>query len=334
MRMMILVTNNEVNGMAENAALVATNTAIETSRADNHPAAVYIMSLAPGSRRTMKEALNTIAEILTSGRDDAVSLNWAGLRYQHTAAVREELAAKYAPATANKMLSALRGVLKESWRLGLLNAEDYHRAADLKAVKGEKLPRGRALSRGEVRALFEVCSKDTSAAGSRDAALLAVLYGAGIRRSECAALNLEDFDAETGALVIRAGKGRKDRMVYATNGSRDALLAWLELRGDTPGSLFCPVNKGGKITVRSMTDQSIFYVLKRRGEEAEVKSFSPHDMRRTFISSLLDEGADISTVQQLAGHANVTTTQRYDRRGEVTKRKAAELLHVPYTKAS
>lgn len=320
--------------MAENMALVATKTAITTGRrADNHPAPVYIMSLAPGSRRTMKEALDTIAGILTSGRDDAVSLNWAGLRYQHTAAIREELAAKYAPATANKMLSALRGVLKESWRLGLMTAEDYQRAADLKAVKGEKLPRGRALSHGEVRALFEVCGKDTSAAGARDAALLAVLYGAGVRRSEAAALKLEDFGQETGAIVIHAGKGRKDRMVYATNGSREALLAWLELRGDAPGALFCPVNKGGKIAARPMTDQSIFYVLRKRGEEAGVKSFSPHDMRRTFIGELLDAGADISTVQQLAGHANVTTTQRYDRRGEATKRKAAELLHVPYTRS-
>lgn len=318
--------------MAENTALVATDTAITTSgRADNHPAAVYIMSLAPGSRRTMKEALDTIAGILTIGRDDAVSLNWAGLRYQHTAAVREELAAKYAPATANKMLSALRGVLKESWRLGLMTAEDYHRAADLKAVKGEKLPSGRALSHGEVRALFEACSEDASPAGARDAALLAVLYGAGIRRSECAALNIADFDTETGALIVRAGKGRKDRIAYATNGSREALIAWLGVRGDAPGALFCPVNKGGRITVRPMTDQSIFYVLKKRGDGAGVKSFSPHDMRRTFIGELLDAGADISTVQQLAGHANVTTTQRYDRRGEETKRKAAELLYVPYT---
>ncbi|MGI6294684.1 MAG: tyrosine-type recombinase/integrase [Armatimonadota bacterium] len=321
--------------MAADTALATTETAIAANlRADNHPAAVYIMSLAPGSRRTMKEALDTIAGILTSGRDDAVSLNWAGLRYQHTAAIREELAAKYAPATANKMLSALRGVLKESWRLGLMTAEDFQRAADLRAVRGEKLPSGRALSHGEVRALFEACGKDTSAAGARDAALLAVLYGAGVRRSEAAALKLEDFDQETGAIVIRAGKGRKDRMVYATNGSREALLAWLELRGDTPGTLFCPVNKGGNITIRPMTDQSIFYVLKKRGEEAEVKGFSPHDMRRTFIGELLDAGADISTVQQLAGHANVTTTQRYDRRGEATKRKAAELLHVPYTRAS
>ena len=335
MRMELLVSNKRGSGMLEGTALATTETAIITSRrADNHPAAVYIMSLAPGSRRTMKEALDTIAGVLTNYQQDAVSLDWPSLRYQHTVAIREELAAKYAPATANKMLSALRGVLKESWRLGLMSAEDYQRAADLKAVKGEKLPSGRALSHGEVRALFEVCGKDASAAGARDAALLAVLYGAGVRRSEAAALKLEDFDQETGAIVIRSGKGRKDRIVYATNGSREALLAWLELRGDTPGALFCPVNKGGNITIRSMTDQSIFYVMKKRGDEAGVKSFSPHDMRRTFIGELLDAGADISTVQQLAGHANVTTTQRYDRRGEATKRKAAELLHVPYARAS
>jgi len=299
--------------------------------ADQHPAKVYIARLAPGSRRTMREALDTIAGILTSGECDAETCNWPATRYQHAQSVRSVLAAKYAPATANKMLAALRGVLKEGWRLGQIGAEEYHRAADLPAVKGETLPRGRALSSGELRALFAVCAADNTPAGARDAAMLAVAYGAGLRRSEVVALDLADHDPETGALTIRRGKGNKDRVAYATNGAAAALAAWLKQRGTEPGPLFVPTLRGGHIlTVDRMNGQVVADILRRRAKAAGVEKFSPHDCRRTFIGDLLDAGADISTVQQLAGHANVQTTARYDRRGERAKRKASELLHVPY----
>lgn len=156
---------------------------------DQHPALVY---LASRSRRTMGGDLNSIAQLLTSGRCDLLALDWATLRYSHCAAVRAALAQKYAHSTANRMLSALRGVLKAAWRLGLLPTEEYHRAVDLSPVRGETLPRGRALSAGELRALFSLCN-DGKNAGVRDQALLGVLYGCGLRRSEAVALDLGDY---------------------------------------------------------------------------------------------------------------------------------------------
>lgn len=79
-----------------------------------------------------------------------------------------------------------------------------------------------------------------------------------------------------------------------------------------------------------MTDQSILMLLQRRAAQARVPVFTPHDLRRSFISDLLDSGADMVTVQKLAGHANVQTMAQYDRRGEQTKRRAAQSLHVPF----
>jgi integrase/recombinase XerD len=263
---------------------------VEALPVERHPAAVYLSSLGSGSRRTMRQSLEVIAGLLSGGQADVRSLAWEKLRYQHCQAVRTALAERYFPGTVNKMLAALRGVLREGWRLGLMSAENYHRAVDLKAIKSETLPRGRALSSGELRALFESCA-DGSKAGVRDAALLAILYAGGLRRSEAVTLDLADYQVETGALTVRGGKGRKDRIVYASNGSADALSDWISLRGSEVGALFCPVNKGDRIAFRRLTDQAVLGIVRKRGEEAGVARFSPHDLRRTFVSDLLDAGA-------------------------------------------
>lgn len=303
-------------------------TALHVLPRDRHPAYVYVARLAPGSRRTMGQALTVVAGVFGRTPD---TLDWAALRYQHTQAVRARLAEDLAPATVNKTLAALRGVLKEAWRLGQMDAEEYHRAADLPGLRGQRLPRGRALSRRELQRLFEVCARDRSAKGRRDAAVIAVAYGGGLRRSEVVALDLADYDPDAGQLRVRDGKGRRDRIVYATSGVTLAVAAWLAVRGEEPGPLFWPAGGRGRSLVnRRMSDAAIRLLLHCRAQQARVKSFGPHDLRRTFISDLLDAGADMATVQRLAGHANPQTTLRYDRRGEETKRRAAELLHVPF----
>lgn len=297
-----------------------------------NPGLVYLASLALGSRRTMRQALDVIAQILTGGRCDHRSLPWGLLRFQHTQAVRSALAETYSAATANKMLSALKQTLRAAWSLGYMSAEEYQRAIDLKAIRGE-LPdaaAGRALSFGEWLGLFAACQADASPAGVRDAAIIALLKIAGLRRAEVAGLNLADFDGATRTLTVH-GKRNKTRTVpIEDKGALDALSDWLYLRGDVPGALFTRIRKGGVILASGLSDQAIYAILKKRGKEARLADFTPHDMRRTFAGDLLDAGVDLATVQKLMGHADANTTAGYDRRGETAKRGAVKKLHVPY----
>src|ERR1700674_1775726 len=122
---------------------------------DRHPVAVYLARLASSSRRTMRAALDAIAGLLSDDRCDAWSLDWPQLRYRHTTAVRALLAdGRYAPSTANRHLAALRGALKECWRLGYVTAEDFQRASDLEPVRGSRVSRARAPEPRAGRALL------------------------------------------------------------------------------------------------------------------------------------------------------------------------------------
>jgi len=101
------------------------------------------------------------------------------------------------------------------------------------------------------------CNRDSSPVGARDAALVALLYGAGLRRSEAVSIDLSDYNRETGELAIRGAKGREDRLAYATNGPAEALGDWIGVRGGHSGPLFCRVNKGGRIAIRRLTGQAV-----------------------------------------------------------------------------
>jgi site-specific recombinase XerD len=281
----------------------------------------------------MVGALNSITYIASEGADSLWSFRWPQLRYQHVAQIRSALAARYKPATANKMIAALRGVLKECWKLGYMSAEDFQSAVDMPILKAVTLLRGRALPLSEITAVQSVCSKDFGGGGMRDAAIIGVLYGTGLRRAEIVKLDCCHYKPQQNELTVSSGKDGKDRVVYVQAGVREAMRDWLKLRGSHAGPLFCQVNKVGAVQPHRLTAQGIWHILKKRGCQAGVEPFSPHELRRTCITALLEDGADILVVHQMAGHSDPKTTMRYDRRGEVAKQTAAAMCALLSGKA-
>ncbi len=305
-------------------------------KADEHPVRVYLAGLGEASRRPMRHGLEVISCVVSGGRHDADSLPWATLRCQHVEAIRTELASRYAPATASLFMSALKGVLRACWRLGYLDADQYQRTIDVKPIRGDSDNdddrAGRSLEYREAKALFAACASDPTAVGRRDAALLGVLWCCGLRRAEVVQLTLDDATLGSDSARLRVhGKGNRTRSAYVTGGALDALREWLMVRGDHAGALFHPVKQGGNVQRDcGMSAQAVYARLRTIGRRAGVDAFSPHDLRRSFVGDMLDSGVDLSTVQKLAGHAGVNTTQRYDRRGAEVKLAAAQRRRTPF----
>lgn len=305
---------------------------------DHNPAAVYLAGLSAkagrgrqSSRDTMRIALNNLAGLLLgvdaaeSGEDGRfLMVPWQQLGAQHTAALRSKLADLYSYRYANVHLSALRGVLKTAWRLGLMSEEQRARAADIENIKGQTVAAGRDVPSGELAALLDTC--DTDPTGVRDAAVIAILYTCGLRRAELVKLDIGDYDEANGRFLVH-GKRNKQRRV-PIGPARPHLNDWLAVRGRAAGALF--TGTGNRQRHGRLTSQAIYAMLKRRAVAAGIPELSPHDFRRTFVGDLLDAGVDIVTVQKMAGHSSPETTARYDRRGQRAQDDAVKHLHVPY----
>ena len=309
--------------------------ASENSSSATNPAAVYLAGLAKTGRRAMAGQLRWVAQVV--GADSIERVPWHLLRHEHLVAIRtraEEM--NRSPATINLMLAAIRGTCRAAWNMGLMSSDDLARIEAVKNIKAVVEPAGRRITAGELAAIMAGI-KVGIPVGKRDAAIVALGYCGGLRRREIAALRFEDIRSvgEAVEVVVKSGKGRKDRHLFIDNGGADALRAYSAIRGDAPGRfLYAGKKSGDLLQGQGMTDQAIYARIKCCAKVAGVKPLSPHDMRRTFVSDLLDAGADISTVAGMAGHSSVVTTARYDRRGDEGKRKAAKTLHLPYQAVS
>ena len=295
---------------------------------DGHPLDSYLARLGTEqSRRTMHSALETVARILTAGAPrprPARFLAWHRLRYSDAERLRAALVEKYKPATARRTLSAFRGIIRAAWRLGYLNHDDAERLVDVGAVRGRTLPPGRTLTRDELEALVQACYRATAPAiGRRDAAIVLLMYAGGLRREEVRNLDLSSVDLEAGAVKV-VGKGNKERTVPLRAEVGIALAYWLRLRGGEAGPLFTTHGEG----LERLSLSAYNRLVKVRAERAELEHVTPHDLRRTFVTALLEAEVDVLRVRELAGHEDLETTARYDRRGDAANRLALDRLPI------
>ncbi len=286
----------------------------------------YIGALAPSGRRGVTSLLNRSASILKRGTG-ADNYPWEQLNYAAVAKVRAALLDDgYAVSSVNMAVSALRGVAQTAFNLNCMDAETLARIRSVKRVSGDIQRKGRALDKQEIRALIQAAKQHPlSVRRSRDTAIVLILCGTGLRAGELVKLERRDYD--NGILTVRQGKGRKYREIYVADAVDKAIRAWLKVSADeTDSALFSRIQRNGKVTSKPLTTTGLTGILEQLQQTSSIARFTPHDMRRTFITRLLEQGVDINTVRQLAGHSDISTTTRYDYRGESMKISASKRL--------
>ncbi len=226
--------------------------------------------------------------------------------------------------TMNTALSAIKGVCHAAWRDQVLSDEAYARIKDIKQKKQSKLPSGRAIDHNEIDKLFASCANDKNKTkGARDAVIFALGIFVGLRRSEIANIKAKHIDLENMTIQV-LGKGNKEEILPLPESIKPHLIAWLNIRSHavvdqrlTGKHLFGQIQKSGKLTsLDGITDQAVYFILQERSMACGIDLDnlpSPHDMRRTRATTLLDAGIHPRLTQKMMRHANVETTMRYDR---------------------
>jgi site-specific recombinase XerD len=217
----------------------------------------------------------------------------------------------------------------------------YLAKEDVSTVPSEKIEVGKTPTRqvdflelDEVERLIAAASGE-SLRGLRDRAILELLFSAGLRVSELTSLDRDSVNLKKGEFSVR-GKGSKLRVVFLSDNARDALYRYLEKRSDLDPALFIaiPVSKKGFVRERGSTDirlteRSVQRLVKRYAAKAGiVKDVHPHTLRHSFATDLLQNGADIRSVQAMLGHASITTTQIYTHVTNEHLREIHEAFHA------
>jgi integrase/recombinase XerC len=241
--------------------------------------------------------------VIVGGRVDDVDL--AQVTADHIRSYLAELMKKgQARATVQRRLSAIKAFFR-------YRETTIGEPSPARSIRSPKNMRGlpSILQQDEVRRLIEVAPGDSSPAAMRDRAIFETLYSAGLRVSELVGLNWRDIDEELGMVMVRSGKGNKDRLVPLGEPALDALLTWrraMPIAWEPDGPVI--VNLRG----RRLTTRSVEMILQRRIVDAGISTgITPHGLRHSFATHMLNNGADLRSIQEMLGHASLATTQRY-----------------------
>lgn len=208
----------------------------------------------------------------------------------------------------NQTLSVIKRVAHEASELGELGWED---AIAIKSISGKKVlgqHTGRWLRVEDVADVLELPSQHTHQ-GLRDRAILALLFGCGLRRAELVSLCVEHLDAQVTQIQNLAGKGGRVRTVGIPDWASAAVQAWLRASNIKTGPVIRSISQDGTMN-GSITPAGIWLIIAGYSKEYGV-AFAPHDCRRTMARLAADGGASAETIQKTLGHSSIVTTQRY-----------------------
>jgi integrase len=304
------------------------------SLAQQNPYLVYLGGLDSSSHSTMISAAVLAVSVLSSGKlPSPEAFPWHTLDYavvKRLKAILREMRDergkdRFASRTIDKVLSLVRGVMRQSWLLGQISDDAFHKILEVKPLNDKRVKVGHYVEREEIAALLRTCYATGDVRGFRDAALISILVGAGLREAEAVAFSVEDYETKKGKVEVRKGKGRKPRTAYLLGVFAPVLDRWLSTYEGSGSDPFIPrIAPRGSVVMppRHITTQAVNKVLTEWAKKASVRLFTPHDLRRTFITHQLERGVDPLRLARAVGHESPSTTMIYDRRTAESDRRA------------
>ena len=216
------------------------------------------------------------------------------------------------PSTINVRLSAIRKLVGEAKRAGIIGIEEAANLSDIPNVRQKGTRLGNWLTREQAKELLAVPDRSTLK-GKRDYVILALLVGCALRRRELASLNVEDIQMREGRWVIidLVGKGGRVRTIAVPIWVKQGIDAWMTAAKVERGRLLLRLSKSGRILKNELSDWAVWSVVEQSAKQIGIEHFGAHDLRRTCAKLCRRSGGDLEQIKFLLGHSSIQTTERY-----------------------